>query len=84
MAKTPTTTTLSSEQYWKFRAQESDRQRIQERAETALVSIRAARRDAILQLGLDPEKEYTFNDDTCTIEEGRREQEQGQPGPRPV
>lgn len=60
---------LTAEQYWKFRAEESDRQRVQEQAETAIAQVAQARKAAFDALGLSVNKRYKLDDTACTIEE---------------
>lgn len=60
---------LTPEQYWKFRAEESDRQRLEERAQNALRAIETARQQAFAALGLDSAKAYRFDDAQQSITE---------------
>lgn len=69
MTNSTTDIKLTSEQYWKFRAQESERQRLEERAQNALRQIQMARTAAFAELNLDSTKAYRFDDDTQTITE---------------
>jgi hypothetical protein len=61
--------TLTPEQYWKLRAHEADRLRVEESAKLALMNIEAARKADFAELGLSLKTRYVLNDDTCTVEE---------------
>lgn len=61
------TVTLTPEQYWKFRAQESERGRLEERAQNVLRQIEIARNAAFKELDLDVAQSYQFDDATYTI-----------------